>query len=67
VSQLASKGTVTNNTELYQIFERSRFANESGAAIHICPNASRVLEHWGYDFVRSSGMVVEQASLSIQT
>ncbi|MCJ1462470.1 hypothetical protein MMC07_001072 [Pseudocyphellaria aurata] len=31
------------------IFERSSFNHEVGAAIHVCPNASRVLLSWGFD------------------
>ncbi|GIJ86733.1 hypothetical protein Asppvi_005628 [Aspergillus pseudoviridinutans] len=32
-----------------QIFERSSFLREVGAAIHVQPNASRILLHWGFD------------------
>ncbi|KAL8725442.1 MAG: hypothetical protein Q9181_006415, partial [Wetmoreana brouardii] len=32
-----------------EIFEQSSFANEVGAAIHLCPNASRILLNWGVD------------------
>jgi salicylate hydroxylase len=35
---------------LTQIFERSLFSNEIGAAIHICPNATRVLRSFGFNF-----------------
>ncbi|KAH6664859.1 salicylate hydroxylase [Halenospora varia] len=31
------------------IFERSSLNNEIGAAIHVCPNASRGLLKWGFD------------------
>lgn len=30
-----------------QIFEKSSFGHEIGAAIYVCPNASRVLLPWG--------------------
>ncbi|KAG9494997.1 hypothetical protein J7337_013226 [Fusarium musae] len=33
-----------------EIFEQSRFLNEIGAAIHIAPNATRVLKSWDIDF-----------------
>ncbi|KAH6950329.1 3-hydroxybenzoate 6-hydroxylase 1 [Ilyonectria robusta] len=33
-----------------EVFEQSSFLNEVGAAIHIPPNATRVLKHWGCDF-----------------
>ncbi|KAF4183783.1 hypothetical protein CNMCM7927_008827 [Aspergillus lentulus] len=32
-----------------KIFERSSFLREVGAAIHVCPNASRILLQWGFD------------------
>ncbi|RHZ63413.1 putative salicylate hydroxylase [Aspergillus thermomutatus] len=32
-----------------QIFERSSFLREVGAAIHVQPNAARILLHWGFD------------------
>jgi salicylate hydroxylase len=37
-----------------QVFERSRFANEVGAAIHCCPNGTRVLRQFGFDFERAN-------------
>ena len=33
----------------WQIFKRSSFLHEIGAAINICPNAARVLSHWGFN------------------
>ncbi|KAH7360729.1 salicylate hydroxylase [Rhexocercosporidium sp. MPI-PUGE-AT-0058] len=36
-----------------QLFERSALNNELGAAIHICPNASRGLLAWGMDPMRA--------------
>lgn len=41
-------GGVTKPT--HQVFEQSSFLNEVGAAIHIPPNATRVLKHWDCDF-----------------
>ncbi|KAK5059695.1 hypothetical protein LTR84_009578 [Exophiala bonariae] len=32
------------------VFEQSSFMNEVGAAIHIPPNATRILKEWGCDF-----------------
>ncbi|KAL4812165.1 hypothetical protein BDW67DRAFT_193954 [Aspergillus spinulosporus] len=31
------------------VFEQSRFLHEVGAAIHVAPNASRILQSWGVD------------------
>ncbi|KAL5333984.1 hypothetical protein BJX70DRAFT_391760 [Aspergillus crustosus] len=36
-----------------QIFERSSLLREVGAAINVCPNASQVLHHWGFDTKRA--------------
>ncbi|KAJ4246085.1 hypothetical protein NW762_013830 [Fusarium torreyae] len=33
-----------------EVFEQSRFLNEIGAAIHIAPNATRILKSWDIDF-----------------
>lgn len=33
-----------------QVFERSKFANEIGAAIHMCPNATRILSFYEFDY-----------------
>lgn len=30
-----------------QLFEQSRFANETGAAVHLAPNSNGVLRRWG--------------------
>ncbi|KAH6618439.1 hypothetical protein C7974DRAFT_474297 [Boeremia exigua] len=34
---------------LPQVYEKSAFHNEVGAAIHLAPNATRVLEPWGFN------------------
>ncbi|KAK0725912.1 hypothetical protein B0H67DRAFT_681144 [Lasiosphaeris hirsuta] len=44
-----------------EVFERSQFKNEIGAAISVPPNAARVLDHWGFDRERA-GAVPNQAS-----
>lgn len=33
-----------------QVLEQSGFLNEVGAAIHVAPNATRILRDWGCDF-----------------
>jgi len=30
-----------------QVLEKSGFLNEVGAAIHVAPNATRILKRWG--------------------
>ncbi|KAF2993830.1 hypothetical protein E8E13_002324 [Curvularia kusanoi] len=37
-----------------EIFEKSAFSNEVGAAIHLAPNASRILRTWGIDLNKAS-------------
>lgn len=32
---------------LFQLYEQSRFANETGAAVHLAPNSNGVLRRWG--------------------
>ncbi|KAL3491074.1 putative salicylate hydroxylase [Aspergillus germanicus] len=36
-----------------RIFERSSYLREVGAAINVCPNASRILLQWGFDTKRA--------------
>lgn len=43
-----------------EIFERSRFANEVGAAIHLSPNANGVLRKLGIDAVEFGAVEAEQ-------
>ncbi|MCJ1472600.1 hypothetical protein MMC13_001249 [Lambiella insularis] len=42
-----------------EVFERSRFANEVGAAITTCPNSSRILQYYGFDPDRAGGMAFD--------
>ncbi|OCT49894.1 putative salicylate hydroxylase [Cladophialophora carrionii] len=39
-----------------EVFERSQFKNENGAAVSITPNGTRVLQHWGFDCVKAGGI-----------
>ncbi|KAJ5896914.1 uncharacterized protein N7473_006313 [Penicillium subrubescens] len=43
------------------VFERSSFRDEVGAAIHVCPNASRVLLHWGFDAEKARMVAVRRS------
>lgn len=42
-----SASQVWTAEDAIQVFERSSFHNEAGAAIHLAPNATRVLTAWG--------------------
>ncbi|EXJ83539.1 hypothetical protein A1O1_07162 [Capronia coronata CBS 617.96] len=44
-----------------EVFERSQFKNENGAAVSLTPNGGRVLEHWGFDPVKAGGIENKQA------
>ena len=54
------KKTDPNAAPTIQIFERSRFSREVGAAIAICPNATRILTRWGFDFERAGAVANEK-------
>lgn len=45
-----------------QIFERSSFRNEAGAAISLTPNGARILESWGFDQEKARGIQNIQVS-----
>ena len=38
------------------VFERSQFKNETGAAITVTPNASLVLDRWGFDMAKTEAV-----------
>ncbi|KAF4630292.1 hypothetical protein G7Y89_g7841 [Cudoniella acicularis] len=42
-----------------QIFERSSFSNEIGAAVTISPNGTRVLREFGFDFKKVGGVAIK--------
>ena len=50
-----------------RVLERSALKNELGAAIHIPPNAARVLEAWGFDPVAMRLVTVRGISLAEAT
>lgn len=45
-----------------QLYERSKFANEIGAAITMTPNAARILSHYEFDFACSMATSMEAVS-----
>ncbi|KAL6704163.1 hypothetical protein ACN47E_008723 [Coniothyrium glycines] len=46
-----------------EIFERSSFHNEVGAAIHLAPNATRVLTAWGLDLDAMDPSICDHLSI----
>ena len=54
---MSIRHTCSSNTETEtKIFERSQFKNEVGAAITITPNATRVLDHWEFDYEKAGAV-----------
>ncbi|KAJ9645596.1 hypothetical protein H2204_001177 [Knufia peltigerae] len=45
-----------------EVFERSEFKNENGAAVSITPNGGRILERWGFDSIKAGGIENIQVS-----
>lgn len=39
-----------------EVFEKSWFKSEIGAAITVTPNAALVLAHWGFDMERAGAV-----------
>ena len=46
-----------------EIFERSKFKNEVGAAIAVCPNAARICRYWGFDFTKAEGVISKKTDI----
>lgn len=44
----------------FQVYERSLFRNENGAAVSIPPNGGRILKRWGFDTVKTQGIEMDQ-------
>lgn len=47
-----------------QLFERSRFTNEIGAAIHLSPNANGVLQRLGVDAKKFGAVETELVGIA---
>jgi salicylate hydroxylase len=53
IAGLAAAASLRRAGYAVTIYERSSLNNEIGAAIHLCPNASRALIPWGLDSQRA--------------
>lgn len=53
IAGLAAAASLRRAGHTVTIYERSSLNNEIGAAIHLCPNASRALIPWGLDGQRA--------------
>ncbi|KUI65822.1 3-hydroxybenzoate 6-hydroxylase 1 [Cytospora mali] len=47
VGGLSAALSLRRNGHQVEIYEQSRFANETGAAVHLAPNSNGVLRRWG--------------------
>ncbi|KAK6415152.1 hypothetical protein LTR81_011097 [Elasticomyces elasticus] len=56
IASLVASIALRQNGHIVVIYEKSRFANETGAAIHAAPNATSALRHLGID-LRDGGAV----------
>lgn len=43
-----------------EVFERSQFRNETGAAVSLTPNGGKILSRWGFDVERAHGIQCSQ-------
>ncbi|KAK4247617.1 3-hydroxybenzoate 6-hydroxylase [Corynascus novoguineensis] len=48
-----------------EVFERSQFKNEIGAAITVTPNAAMVLRRWGFDMEKAMAMLNQSMILRL--
>lgn len=67
ISGLAAAISLRRTGHRVTVYERSALNDEVGAAVHVPPNASRVLVPWGLDpagggFVRATGLRIYSAA-----
>ncbi|KAL1962936.1 hypothetical protein VTN77DRAFT_9032 [Rasamsonia byssochlamydoides] len=63
IAGLSAAIALSRSGHRVEIFERSHFKSEVGAAIHSSPNATRILKYWGFDFERAQALDLEQHQL----
>ncbi|KAL6703985.1 hypothetical protein ACN47E_008923 [Coniothyrium glycines] len=56
IAGLAAAATLRRQGHHVTVYEQSRFLNEVGAAIHLAPNAARILKTLGFDPVRANAV-----------
>ena len=50
IAGLSAAVALSQSGHEIDVFEKSTLAYEVGAAVTACPNAARVLHHWGFEF-----------------
>ncbi len=56
IAGLAAAIALTRAGHAVEVWERSQFRNETGAAIVIGPNGTKILRRWGFDFERAGAL-----------
>ena len=65
IAGLSAAISIRRAGHIVDIYERSAFANEVGAAITVPPNASRPLLRWGLDPVAAKFVFVEEIGMHV--
>ncbi|OAP64943.1 hypothetical protein AYL99_00915 [Fonsecaea erecta] len=60
IAGLAAAIALSRSGHAVSLYEKSRFRNETGAAIIIGPNGTRILSKWGFDFVKAGALDYSQ-------
>ncbi|KAK5452820.1 hypothetical protein LTS15_006968 [Exophiala xenobiotica] len=60
IAGLSAAIAISRAGHAVELYEKSRFRNETGAAIVIGPNGTRVLSRWGFDFDEAGALDYSQ-------
>ncbi|EXJ56296.1 uncharacterized protein A1O5_12563 [Cladophialophora psammophila CBS 110553] len=60
IAGLSAAIALSRSGHSISLYEKSRFRNETGAAIIIGPNGTRILSKWGFDFVKAGALDYSQ-------
>lgn len=60
IAGLSAAIALSRAGHVVELFEKSKFRNETGAAIIIGPNGTRILSRWGLDFVAAGALDYSQ-------
>jgi salicylate hydroxylase len=60
IAGLAAAIALARAGHAVEVWERSQFRNETGAAIVIGPNGTKILRRWGFDFERAGALDYSQ-------
>ncbi|KIW94167.1 uncharacterized protein Z519_05483 [Cladophialophora bantiana CBS 173.52] len=60
IAGLSAAIALSRSGHSISLYEKSRFRNETGAAIIIGPNGTMILSKWGFDFVKAGALDYSQ-------